>query len=179
MQLRQWTILLGILALAVGVPLLAAPVPAARCWRALPRHRWAGRILSAAALLWAGWLVYDAPLEFLIPFRRYILPAAAIAVPLTWMATPDLLACRALGGLLALLPAPVLVVARSHPSSWRLLVVTWMYLWAIAGMWLMMSPYRLRDWIEAVTRTPQRQRLCGAAFTAMGALLTGLALSVF
>jgi len=90
-----------------------------------------------------------------------------------------LLACRAAGGLLALLPAPVLLVARFHPSPWRLAVVILMYLLAVAGMLLMMSPYHLRDWIECATRAPPRTRLAGLLLTALALLLAALALTVF
>jgi hypothetical protein len=177
--MQQWTGCLAVLALAAGLPAALAPARASAWWRRLPRSRWAGRLLSAAALFWAGWLIYEAPLEFLLPYRRWILPATVVAIPLTWLATPDLLACRAFGGLLALLPAPVLLVARSHPSPWRLVVVTSMYLTALAGMLLIMSPYHMRDWIECATRAPARMRLAGLLLTAVALLLAALALTVF
>lgn len=179
MDLQHWTGWLAVLALAAGLPAALAPARAATWWRRLPRSRWAGRLLSAGALLWAGWLIHDAPLEFLLPYRRWILPATVVAIPLTWLSAPELLACRAAGGLLALLPAPVLLVARSHPSPWRLAVVILMYLLAVAGMLLMMSPYHLRDWIECATRAPLRTRLAGLLLTALALLLAALALTVF
>jgi hypothetical protein len=177
--LHQWSLLLAVPALAGGLLAMLAPAPVARRLRALPRDRLAGRLLSAAALLWAGWIVHREPLEFLLPCRRFILPAAAAAVPLAWIATPELLSCRAIGGLLALLPAPVLLAARFHPSPWRLAVVTPMYLLAVAGMWLMMSPYRLRDAIGAVTRTPARLRLAGLAAALLGLFLATLSCTAF
>ncbi len=179
MEMQHWTVCLAILALAAALPAALAPAGAGALWRLLPRSRWAGRLLSAAALLWAGWLVYDAPLEFLLPFRRWIWPVTIMLIPLTWFAMPELLSCRAVGGLLALLPAPVLLAARLHATPWRLVVVTLMYLMAIAGMLLMMSPYHLRDWIGWATRSSARTRLVGLLLALLALLLAALALTVF
>ena len=119
------------------------------------------------------------PLEFLVPYRRFIPLVMLAAIPFSWFAMPDMLAARALGGLFALSPAPVLQLARVHPSQWRLVVVTLLYLMAIAGMTLIMAPYYLRDGVAWVTRSELRLRICGAIRLLIGLLLAWLALTVF
>ncbi len=174
-ELSQYSAALAVAALLPALFLLARPQETARALRALPRSAWAGRVLSAAALLWAGALVHSEPLEFLLPYRRWILPLMVLAVPLTWLATPELLACRATGALMALLPAPVLMVARTHPSPWRLAMVILMYLMAVGGMWLMMSPYRLRDLILRTLRSEGAARATGGMLLAFAIFLGLLA----
>jgi uncharacterized protein YjeT (DUF2065 family) len=179
MKLQTWTLLLALLACAAGLPALLAPRATGRALRGFCRHRLTGRVLSTLALVWAGWLLYALPLEFLLPYRKFIPFVMLAVIPFTWFAMPDLLAARALGGLLALLPAPVLQVARVHPSPWRLVIVVLMYGFAVAGMTLIMAPYYLRDGLEWVSRSDGRLRLSGAARLLAGLGLAWLALAVF
>lgn len=179
LQLWQWSLILGAGFVGWGLVALLAPAGAARLLARFPRDRWAGRALSVVALIWSGWLIYAMPLEFLMPYRRWVPWAILAAVPLTWAAMPDLLACRALGGLLCLLPAPVLQVARFHPSPWRLVVVVLMYGAAIKGMVLLMSPHYLRRVIDVVTRRPAWLRVAGAVALSIGVVLLLLGLGVF
>ena len=179
MTLQTWTLLLALLACLGGLPALLAPGPTSRALRGLCRNRWADIVLSTLALAWAGWLLYALPLEFLQPYRKYIPFVMLAAIPFTWYAMPDLLAARAIGGLLVLLPAPVLQVARVHPSAWRLVIVSLMYLYAVAGMTLIMAPYFLRDLLAWLAGNDTRLRICGAAHLAAAAVLAWMALVAF
>jgi hypothetical protein len=179
LNLQTCTFLLAVLACVSALPALLAPRAATRVMRGFCRNRWAGYVVSTLALAWAGWLLYALPLEFLLPYRKFIPFVMLAAIPFTWVAMPDLLSARALGGLLVLLPAPVLRVARVHPSAWRLVIVVLMYLFALAGMTLIMAPYYLRDGLEWVTRSDGRLRLCGAIRLLAAFLLAWLALTVF
>lgn len=179
MNLKIWVALLAALAGVSGLATLAAPAATGRFLRGFCRNRPAGWLLSTVALAWGGWLLYAMPLEFLLPYRKFIPFVMLAAIPFSWFAMPDLLAARALGGILVLIPAPVLQVARVHPSDWRLVVVTLMYLMAIAGMTLIMAPYYLRDGLEWLTQSERRLRLCGAVRLLFAILLAWLALFVF
>ncbi len=179
LQLWQWSLILGAFFTGWGLFVLLAPTVAARALKRFPRDRWSGRVLSVVALAWSGWLIYAMPLEFLVPYRRWVPWVTLMAMPLTWAAMPDLLACRALGGLLCLLPAPVLQVARFHPSPWRLVVVVLMYAAAIKGMVLLMSPHYLRRLIDAGTGRPAWLRVGGAVAAALGGVLLVLGWGVF
>ena len=179
MNLKLWVALLAALAGCSALITLAAPAASTRFLRGFCRNRWAGRLLSAVALAWAGWLLYALPLEFLMPYRKFIPFVMLAAIPFSWVAMPDLLAARALGGIMALMPAPVLQVARVDPSNWRLVVVALMYVMAIAGMTLIMAPYYLRDGLEWLTRSEGRLRLCGVVRLLFALLLAWLAFAVF
>ena len=174
--LQLWVCGMGMASALCGLAALALPGVLAEALRALPRSRWLGYLFSALALIWAGALLYALPLDFLVPYRMYILIATALAIPFSWYAMPDLLAARSLGGLLSLIPAPVLQLIRSHPSSWRLVVVTLLYAMAVAGMTLLMAPYYLRDYFEWHGASRIRVRCFGAFRAVLGGLLVWVAL---
>ena len=69
--------------------------------------------------------------------------------------------------------------ARWVDTSWRLVIVTWAYVWVIAGMWFTISPWRLRDLIDWNTANQQRTRIfCGIRF-AFGLFVILLGLTAF
>jgi hypothetical protein len=178
LALWQGTMLLAAVAVAAAVPMLASPAVAAAGLNRFPRHRIAGCALAAGVLLWSGWLVYTTPIEFLIPYRRWVPYATLVCIPLCWIAMPDLLSCRAIGGILALLPAPILKIARVHPSSWSLAITVLMYIMAVAGMWILLSPFRLRQAMAWTAAQPSRVRAAGVVSLALGLFLAALALTV-
>ena len=152
-----------------GLFALAAPTKAAAAARAFPDSPLAGKILSAAAFIWAGLIVYLQPLDFIMRFRIHLFVLLIVFIPLSWRWMPRLLAARSLGGLWCLLPAPVLVASRFADDDGRLIVVSLMYVMAVAGMVSTFSPYYLRDvlfWLE--NRPSSRLRAAGAALLACG-----------
>lgn len=128
-----------------GIFALAAPEIARRLARAFPDNYWTGRLLSTIALAWAATLVYSTPLDFIAKFRIHLTIFLLVSIPLSWMWMKLLLAARSLGAIWCLLPAPVLVAVRFEAGNGRLIVVSLMYLMAIAGMFATFSPYLLRD----------------------------------
>lgn len=178
-ELWVWSLAIGAALVALGLCALCSDASPDTAFARFPRNVWAGRILSALALLWAGWVLHAMPLEFLVPVQKWIWPAIVACIPLTWLSMPDLLSCRAVGGILCLLPAPVLQVARFHPSQMRLAVVVLMYLFAVAGMVFVMYPYVLRNAMAWLAAGKARLRAAGSAAVAAGAFLAAIALGVF
>ena len=105
MTLSHWSLLLGGLLLVKGILELAARPLVERMARAFARHVWTGRVLATLAWIWAGWALYVMPLELLQPIRQWIPLLVLAAIPLSWYWMPDLLSCRAVGGLLVLFPS--------------------------------------------------------------------------
>ena len=91
----------------------------------------------------------------------------------------ELLSARALGGLLLLIANPVLNAARWHDSAWRYVPIVLAYVWAVAGMLLVLSPYLFRRWVLPFCASDGRARLAGAALLALAILLGALAFAVF
>lgn len=177
--LSQWAMGLGALIVLVNATTLAMPDVFVRWARAFPRNRWAGWLLTAIDLLWVCIVILHAPLgrfENLKP-AIYLTGPVAFLLIVTFM--DELLAPRALGGLLLLLGNPILNAARWHPSNWRLVLTMLVYMWVIVGIVLMMSPYWLRDAIQWVTASRGRLRLVCSVRLMLGFAILILAWKVY
>lgn len=143
---------------------LFAPTALSRVLAAFPRQRTAGIVLTAIALLWSAVLLNRMTLGELGKYKDllYVLTPAAFFLVVIFL--DELLAARAFGGLLMLYPTLMVDIARWHPSSWRLVVVTLAYILVIAGMWITLSPYKFRTWTAAMMATRASQVVTGSAF---------------
>ena len=168
-------ILLGVLGLALGVVLARFPAAARSALQTFPRSKWPAWLLTAACLFWVAWVVQHAALgrfEGLKPF----VPVAALALfaGMVWL-LDELLAPRALGGLLLLVANPMLSGVRWADSAWRYAIVLLAYAAVLAGCALVLHPWIFRRACErllptdaAVRRSGWVKLIGGALFTAIG-----------
>lgn len=168
--------------LAVGLfhlPLLVAPSSATRLLERFPRSRFFAWTLTAVDLLWAAWLLDRIPLGRFDPVKDYLI----ILAPIAWFAivflVDELLAARALGGLLALVPSPLLDIARWHESDLRRVVVVLAYACALSGIALLLGPYWFRRTVRALAANDGACRIWGATGLFVGLLLVVLGLAVY
>lgn len=178
-ELTIWTLGLAVVLLACHGYCAALPHAARKAMAAFPRDRWAGRILATVALLWAAWLVYQTPIgrfEYLKPWL-YVVTPITIGLTLVWM--QELLAARALGGLLLLYPAPILFWARLHDSQLSLVMTVVAYSMVIKGIALVLSPYWFRKAVERVMVSNRACRIIGSIGVMFDLLLVVLAVAVY
>ena len=178
MPLHCWSYLLGIVCLLLGVSITIAPARMAAFYKALPRNRVAGYILSAIAWIWAGVALMTMGLDLLMPFQKYIPFAVLACIPLTWFWLDNLLPCRAIGAILTLFPYELLHVARVHASPWRLALVTFAYICIVKGMILLLYPWKMRQAIDWLGQRLPLFRLAGAANALLGIVLIALGATV-
>ena len=69
--------------------------------------------------------------------------------------------------------------ARWIDTEWRLVIVSWAYVWVIAGIWFTVTPWRLRNLIEWATETESRTRRISAVRFAFGLLVVVLGATVY
>ena len=135
--------------------------------------------MTAVDLAWSAWLVMHMSLG---PFDRYK-PALYVVGPVLFFLVvflmDELLAARALGGLLILIPSPLLDVARWHESEFRLVVTVFAYALVIAGIVLVLCPYMFRKATVWMTRSNAGCRAGGIFGLALGLLIMALALTVY
>jgi hypothetical protein len=174
-DLAMVSALVGSLYVLTHAPLLASPEAAREGLRHFPRHRWLGRLLTLAAVAWTAWLVWRAALGFAEPYKA---PLVVVGAPLTYYLTvtfvDELLAPRALGVLLLLAAEPILA-ARWDEHPLRLLIAVLAYVWVLAGMVLVVSPYWFRRATERLLATRGRTRAVGALGVGFGVLLLAVA----
>ena len=143
---------------------LANPTGFAAAVRKFPRSLPWGYVLM---LLGTGWFLWNLSQESISDFASYknlmLLCFAAIGL-LTCVYVQDFLAVRGLAVVLLLLAK--LMVDTGRPAlgqtAWVLVIQSWAYVLVIAGLWLTVSPWRLRNLLEWSTANEQRVKLgCG------------------
>ncbi len=170
----------AVLGLGYGLPQLYAfvnPKGYEGAWRRFPRSLPWGYTLM---LLATAWFLYYVSLESIADFAAYkrhmMVAFAAIGVG-ACVFLKDFLAVRGLAVLGLLLAKLMLDAGRPHlgESPWILVNQSIGYVLAILGVWLTISPWRLRDWIEWNTAEAQRMKTgaavrlgCGLGFAVLG-----------
>jgi hypothetical protein len=64
-------------------------------------------------------------------------------------------------------------------THWVLVIQTWAYVLVVAGIWLTVSPWRLRDWLTWGTANENRIKVICGLKLAFGLLVAGLGFTVF
>jgi hypothetical protein len=178
-KLSTLSLLLGLMVVLPALYGVLKPAALAAAARRFPRHAPSGVVLTLLATVW---FIFNVSQESLSDFARmrnmfYIL---FVAVGLgACVFVRDFLAVRGLAVVLLLLAKLMVDTARWADTGWRLVIVVLAYALVILGMWLTISPWRLRDWIELATANDHRTRLLSAARLGFGLILIVLALAVF
>ena len=181
LKLSTLAIALGAIYAAPQIYGLANPKGYADWLRKFPRH-----IPIGVALVLAGtaWFLYNLSLESIADFAAFkthmMVVFAAIGLG-TCIFVHDFLAVRGLAVLLLLLAKLMVDTGRVHlgDSPWVLVNQAWAYAFVAAGIWLTISPWRLRDWIAWNTANENRTRLTSVMRLAFGLFMVALGMTVF
>ncbi len=177
--LAKYAIAMGVILAPLYAVMILAPGWALRVLRGFPRSRIMGAALSAVAFGWSGWLLTQTPLGRFEAYRSLLY----LALPVLWILVNvlngELLAPRALGGIMILVPSPLLAAARWHPSPWRYLVLVAAYILVIKGIALILSPYLFRLAGERIIKTQALCRAWGGLGMALATLLIVLGVTVY
>jgi hypothetical protein len=179
MTLSQLAILLGI---GIAIPQIWAvmkPVEAGAALRKFPRSEGWGYLLMAIG---AGWFLYRLNQEAIAEFAAYktymLLGFGAVAVAACFF-VQDFLAVRGMCITMLMLSGFVLSKTRFVDTPWRLVLVVIAYMWIVAAMWWMISPWRFRDIVQWMTATPEKTRKLAFVRLAVAALVIVLGLTVY
>ena len=171
---------IGLLHLVSALAGLYAPDRARRALRAFPRHDVSAWVLTAAALGWSGWLVlHTLPFSNMARIETLVYVGTPVCFFAVVLYVDELLAPRALGGLLLLVAGPVLAAARLHDARLSLVMTLLAYAWIVTGMVLVATPYRFRRMCEPWLRDRARFRGLNLAGLALGLILIILACTVY
>jgi len=178
-ELAIWTLgLAGVMVILHGC-LALSPATARKLVVAFPRSKWAGRILAALGFLWAAWLIHEMPLGRFEYLKQWLFVITPVTIGLSYVYMDELLAPRALGGLMLLFPAPVLTLARLHDSRLSLVMTVVAYILVVKGITLMLSPYVFRKASAHLIASDTRCRIAGSLGVAFDLLLVVLAATVY
>ncbi|MFO1492941.1 MAG: hypothetical protein U1F87_19000 [Kiritimatiellia bacterium] len=171
------TLICGLACAGIAGWMLAGPASFAAAVRAFPRSALSARVVTAVVMFWTARLLKDFPLDKWEHLKSYIPLLAVFSFAMLIYFLDELLAPRALGGLCQLIGVPVLDAIRWSDSSLRLVLTTGVYVLIVAGMILIMSPYRFRHFFEWLHRKPGRPAAWGAGLGVYGAALAVIALT--
>jgi hypothetical protein len=173
-----------VLGLGMGLPQIYGfikPAAFAAAVRKFPRSvPWGYGLM----LLGTAWFVYNLSQESISDFAAYknILFAGFAAVGIgSCIYVQDFLAVRGLAVVFLLLAKLMVDTGRPHlaESSFVLIIQAWAYLLVLAGIWLTVSPWRLRDFLNWATATEKRIKVgCGIRL-AFGLFVAVLGLTKF
>ena len=173
-----------VLGLGWGLPHiygLMKPEAYATALRRFPRSLTWGYVLT---LLGTAWFLFNLQQESIadLAAAKNILFFLFAGVGIgTCIFVRDFLAVRGFAVVLLMLAKVMVDTGRPHldETAWVLVIQCWAYVMVIAGMWLTISPWRLRDLIEWATANPPRTRLGSGIRLAFGLLVAALGLFKF
>ena len=162
---------LGGLGLLAGLVATIFPRAVRAGLQAFPRSRGMGWVLTLVCVVWVAWVVQHAALGRFEGLKPLVPVAAVVLLGAVVYFLDELLAPRALGGLLMLVANPVLMGVRWVDSPWRFVPVLLAYAWVVAGCGLMLYPWLFRKAAERLVRTEGQLRRWGWAKATAGAVL--------
>lgn len=179
LKLSTLALMLGLALGALQLYGLLRPEAFTRAARRFPRSLGWGYLLVGVGTVWFLLNVRAEPLADFAAYKKYMLLAFAAIGLLTCVFVRDFLAVRGLAVLFLLLAKLMVDTARWEDTPWRLVIVVWAYLLVIGGMWLTVSPWRLRDFLEWHTATPARLKFGCALRLGFALLVVVLSLTAF
>jgi hypothetical protein len=180
-KLSTLAIALGLIAALPQAYGLANPKGLTDRLRKFPRHIPIGVALMA---LGTAWFLYNLSLESIADFAAFkphmMVVFAGIGL-LSCIFVHDFLAVRGLAIVFLCLAKLMVDTGRPHlvDSPWVLVIQGWAYIFVVAGIWLTISPWRLRNWIEWNTATESRLRIGCALRLAFCLLVVALGATAF
>jgi hypothetical protein len=174
--------------LAVGLGLLVSIPHAYAFWRPaeygaalrkFPRSTACGYLLMGLATVWFLYNLNRETISDFAAYRDMLLFGFGLLGLLSCLYVKDFLAVRGLAVVLLLLSKVVLDTARWNDSLWRLFLAAGAYACVLSAMWLIVSPWRLRDFISWKTANEKRIRLSSAISAGVGLFIIVLGLTAF
>jgi len=181
MKLSILSILLG---LGMSVPQiygLTKPAQFAAAARKFPRSLPIGCILMLLATTWFVWNVNIEPIADFSVFKPYMIVGFIAVGILTCIFVQDFLAVRGVAVLMLLLAKLMVDTGRPHlgESPFVLVIQIWAYLLVVAGIWLTITPWKLRDILNWATATEERIRIGSIIRLAFAVFVLLLGLTAF
>ncbi len=180
-KLSTLAILLGV---GLALPQLygfARPAAFGQAVRKFPRSLGWGWGLMLLGTAWFVWNVSQESISDFAAWKNVMLMAFAAIGIASCVFVQDFLAVRGLAIVLLLLAKLMVDTGRPYLSQTPLVLVfqAWAYLLVIAGLWLTVSPWRLRDALNWATASEKRIKIgCGVRL-AFGLLIVALGLTQF
>ena len=181
LKLSTLSILIG---LGMGLPQIygvVKPKEFAASVRKFPRNIPIGIALVLLATAWFLWILSKEAVSDFATYKNVLFMLFAAVGVGTCIFVQDFIAVRGLAVVFMLLAK--LMVDSGRPmlekTHWTLVIQTWAYVLVVAGIWLTLSPWRLRDLLNWATANEKRVRIGSAIRLAFGLFVAVLGLTKF
>ena len=178
MSFAVWTLLFSVALIVYALASLFATDKVRAALVALPRCNAVAWVTVPVAWAWTAYEcdiigidVFDKYLKA-FPGELWILAIVLTVLTIWWM--PNLLPLRGICGLFMLVPARFFAVARLIESDWRCIVVSFVNVLAVLGMWGMFYPWHYRRLLAWRAESPARVKAFGWAFLVFGVVFAVL-----
>lgn len=178
MKLSQLCLYLGLAYALPNIFGILQPKKFGAVLRQFPRNVPAGIALMLAGTAWFEWILMNERLADIASWKPVLQALFLFAGVGSCFVMQDLLAVRGLAVVMMLGASAMLDIQRWHPSPLKNVITLWAYVLASAGMWFVVSPWRLRDWIQWNTATESRLRIASLLRAAFGLGVAALGLTV-
>jgi len=176
MSLFFATLVTGIFLTLAGAALVSRHSIVVSMMKGFPRSLGATYVLFGSAAAWFLFRVWHLPESDFGEFRGLLFVGFSLVAILSFHYVPDFLAVRGLAALVLLSASSLLGAAFMHyEHPQRLLLVSLVYAFVLLALWLGLQPYRMRDFIEWLTRGDSRARTVGGLAAGYGLLLVATA----
>ena len=160
LKLSTLSILLG---LGMGLPQvygIVKPAAFAAAVRKFPRSLPWGIALMLLGTVWFLWNLSEESIADFAAYKNLLLAGFAGVGLGACVFVQDFLAVRGLAVVLLLLAKLMVDTGRPalEQTQWVLVIQTWAYVLVVAGIWLTVSPWRLRDMLAWGTATSNASR---------------------
>jgi hypothetical protein len=177
MTFQQISLALGAFFLLIGLWALVAPAKWRAAMLAFPRWRAAGWVLVVVDMVWFSLNIKATPLSSFEPWKVYLWVVTPVIIFLLIRFLDELLAARALGGLMLLVPGAIFDASRlDYDIPLRNVMVVIGYIIAIAGAFLVAGPHRFRRWMLKPTANDGNARVTGIVLAVIGFGIAALAI---
>ena len=179
LKLSTLSIILGLIVALPSVYGLLKPKAFAEAVRRFPRHTPVGYVLMLLGTAWFLCYVSQESVSDFAGMKKYFyILFGGVGIGACFF-VQDYLPVRGLAVLFLLAAKLMVDTARWEKTEWYLVITTWAYALAIAGMWFTISPWRLRDILNWSVATESRTRLTSGVRVAFGLFVIILGLTVF
>ncbi|MFW6152538.1 MAG: hypothetical protein ACOC6C_06135 [Verrucomicrobiota bacterium] len=175
-NLSHCALIIGSLMILLSGSALIWPASARKIARGFSRNTAAAWTLVIIDMVWSAWLVHNEPMPRFEQYKSWLFILTPGLIVMIIFLMEELLAARALGGLMLLAASPILTAVRFNDSSWRIFMTLIGYTMVLAGIMLVLSPFRLRKGAEWLSVSRFRWQAASIAVLLIGAtaLLSGV-----
>jgi len=181
LKLSTLCILLG---LGMGLPQIygiVKPSAFSAAARKFPRSVPWGMALMVLGTIWFLWNLSQESIADFATYKNLLFAGFAGVGVGTCIFVQDFLAVRGLAIVLLLLAKLLVDTGRPalEQTRWVLVIQSVAYVMVVGGIWLTVSPWRLRDWLDWGTADQTRLKLLCGLKLAFGLFVAALGLTVF